>query len=248
MYSCQKYINWNKAMSGFIVLLITITAHSQVFVETYPPSGTTDMGVRVSGVQNLSDRLSYERISGSPFWRDEWQLASLYGANEREKWLCRVKLNLATGELYYLDKDEKELVTEDGLIRKIIFHKSDDTSIATALFMLNPQPVRLNQEMRHTYLQVLNEGAYQLLKLNEKTLGSADSLFGTLKRYFFKDESIYYINHEQALNTLKKLDRDNLLQFLPGSSGHNEWIKQNRINFKKEDDVLRFVNYYNSKK
>jgi len=102
--------------------------------------------------------------------------------------------------------------------------------------------------MRHTYLQVLNEGAYQLLKLNEKTLGSADSLFGTLKRYFFKDESIYYINHEQALNTLKKLDRDNLLQFLPGSSGYNEWIKQNRINFKKEDDALRFVNYYNSKK
>ena len=248
MYSCRKYLSRSRAIAGFIVLLTALSAHAQVFVETYPPYGTTDMGVRVSGIQNLSDRLSYEKISGSPFWHDEWQLASLYGATEREKWLCRVKLNFATGELYYLDKEEKEWATEDGLVKKIVFHNSNDTSVATAVFVLNPYTVRLNQETRHTYLQVLNDGAYQLLKLNERILGSADSLFGTLKRYFFKDESVYYISHDQTLNTLKKLDRDNLLQFLPGSSAHNDWARQNKINLKKEEDVLRFMNYFNSKK
>lgn len=239
----------SKTTVAIIILLIALSARSQVFVETYPPvANTTEMGVRISGLNNLSDRLSYDRINGSPFWSDDWQLASLYGENEKDKWLCRAKLNLATGELYYLDKNEKEWVAEDGLVKKIIFRKNDDTSVVTAVFIVSPQLIRLNQELRHAYLQVLNTGSYQLLRLNEKNLGSADSLFGTLKRYFFKDERVYFINHGQLLNSLKKLDRENLLQFLPGSSEDNEWIKQNRINFKKEEDVLKFMNYYNSKK
>ena len=85
---------------SFIFLLSSVLI-AQVFIETYPPvSNNTDMGVRISGIQNLSDRLPYEKITGSPFYSDEWQLASLSGSNEKEKWLCKVKLNLATGELY----------------------------------------------------------------------------------------------------------------------------------------------------
>lgn len=220
---------------------------AQVFIETYPPvSNNTDMGVRISGMQNLSDRLPYEKITGSPFYSDEWQLASLLGSNEKEKWLCKAKINLATGELYYLNKEGNELVADDGFIRKVIFHKNDDTSVAVAVFILTPERVKLNQQQRNSYLQVLNNGSYQLLKLNKKTLNSADSLFGTLKRYFFKDEENYFIHHNEMTNGLRKLDRDNLLQFLPGSSEQSAWVKQNKINFRKEEDVLRFVNYYNS--
>jgi len=234
---------------GSIILLFSLFASSQVFVETYPPvSNNTDMGIRISGLSNLSDRLPYEKISGSPFWNDEWALASLYGSGEKEKWLCKVKLNFATGELYYLDKEGTELTTDDGLIKKIVVHKNDDTSAVVAVFILTPERIRLNQEQRNSYMQVLNEGSYQLLKLNKKSLNSADSLFGTLKRYFFRDETDYFITHNEMTTSLKRLDKDNLLQFLPGSSGYNEWAKQNRINFKKEEDVLLFMNYYNSKK
>ncbi|MBS1574282.1 MAG: hypothetical protein JST09_03170 [Bacteroidetes bacterium] len=233
---------------NFTFLLSSVLV-AQVFIETYPPvSNNTDMGVRISGMQNLSDRLSYEKITGSPFYNDEWQLASLTGMNEKEKWLCKVKINLATGELYYQDKQGHELVADDGLIRKIVLHKNDDTSAVVATFILTPEPVKLNQERRNSYMQVLNGGSYQLLKLNIRNLNSADSLFGTQKRYFFKDEEVYFIHHNEMLNNLRRLDKDNLLQFLPGSSVYIDWAKQNKINFRKEEDVIRFMNYYNSKK
>jgi hypothetical protein len=238
--------------TGFVFLFIFLRSSAliaQVFIETYPPvSNNTDMGVRISGIQNLSDRLPYERITGSPFYTEEWQLASLTGANEKEKWLCKVKINLATGELYYQDKEGNELVTDDGLIHKVVLHRNDDTSTVVAIFILTPERVRLNQVQRNSYMRVMNSGSYQLLKLTIKNLNAADSLFGTMKRYFFRDEEVYFIYHTEMMNSLRKLDKENLLQYLPGSSAYNDWAKQNKINFKKEEDVLHFMNYYNSKK
>lgn len=246
----ERIESFKKTFSiSLFVFLLSSVLNAQVFIETYPPvSNNTDMGVRISGMQNLSDRLPYERITGSPFYSDEWQLASLIGANEKEKWLCKVKINLATGELYYQDKQGNELVTDEALIKKIVLHKNDDTSVAMAIFILTPERVKLNQERRNSYIQVMNEGSYQLMKLNKRNLNSADSLFGTMKRYFFKDEEDYFIYHSEMMNSLRKLDKENLLQYLPGSSVYNDWAKQNKINFKREDDVLLFMNYYNSKK
>ncbi|MGC4036529.1 MAG: hypothetical protein QM764_11245 [Chitinophagaceae bacterium] len=224
------------------------SSFAQVFIETYPPVSTNTDMIKISGLNTLSDGVPYEKISGSAYYNDEWQLASLFGSGKNEKWLCKIKLNLATGELHYLGKNGDELVTYDGAVKKIVIHKDNDTSKVSAVFILTQEPVKLNQALRNTYLQVLNSGSYELLKLSKRNLNSADSLFGTLKRYFFKDESDYFVYHSEMINGLKRLDKESLLQLLPGSSAFADWVKENRINFRKEDDALAFMNYYNSKK
>lgn len=249
MSQLRKADSASRLLTVVVVLFMSVSSWGQVFVESYPPvSNNTDMGVRISGLGTLGDRLSYERISGSPFWKDEWQLASLYGRNEKEHWLCKAKLNFATGELYYLDQNNQELVAVDGFIRRIVFYENGDTGRHIAEFVLAPQTMLLNQEMKNVYLQLLNIGEYQLLKLNKRSLSSADSLFGTLKRYFFTSESIYFIRHGEILNPMKKLDRDNVLSYLPGAKESELWAKQNKTNFRKEGDVLSFLDYYNAKK
>ena len=236
------------AFSAVVGFLLSASVYSQVWVETYPPvSNPTDMGVRITGLGTLSDRIPYERIGGSPFWSDEWRIATLYGERANEKWLCKAKLNFATGEVHFLDKEDKEMVTGDGIVKKIVFHKLNDTSSVFAVFILNPKPVKINQEFRSSYLQVLNDGRYQLLKLIKKSLSSGDSLFGTLKRFFFTTGSYYFIRHGEIMNPVKKLDIDNIRPLVAGMSAGMDWVKEQRINFRREEDVIAFLNYFNSK-
>ena len=78
---------------------------------------------------------------------------------------------------------------------------------------------------------------------------SADSLFRTMKRYYFSDQVNYYVNNKYGQNTrLRKLSRENILETLRIVAADEEWINKNSIDFKKEEDVIRFLNYYNSRK
>ena len=77
---------------------------------------------------------------------------------------------------------------------------------------------------------------------------SADSLFGTQKRYFFQDQISYYLKADDIVQKLKKLSEDSFYEMMPGitTAASSKWIKENKINFKKEQEVTRFLDYYNS--
>ena len=139
------------------------------------------------------------------------------------------------------------MAANEGLVKKICFHKNDDTSTVDAIFVYNYKPTVLNREIKNSFVQILNFGNYELMKSCKKTVASADSLFGTLKRYYFAAEVKYFMNNDRMIRTIKKLDKTNILSFIPASSSYNEWISQNKINFKKEENVINFLNYYNSK-
>ncbi len=96
------------------------------------------------------------------------------------------------------------------------------------------------------FVQLMNPGKYQLLKYAKRRVGTADSLFGTQKRYFFKDELTYFIRAGEKVEKLKRLNEEFILSLIPLASNHKLWIRENNINFKKEEDVIRFLNYFNS--
>jgi hypothetical protein len=95
---------------------------------------------------------------------------------------------------------------------------------------------------------VMNYGKYELLKHINRKLSSADSLFGTQKRYFFTDEVFYYLKSDDIVQKLKKLSEENFYELMPAmtTAVHRKWIKDNKINFKKEEDFVRVLDYYNS--
>jgi hypothetical protein len=152
-----------------------------------------------------------------------------------------VRINLATGELHFI-KNGEEVILSDDVIAKIIFPRVNDS----AVFVKHMPNLLLNKKPVEAFVQVLNTGKYQLLKYTKRNLASADSLFGTLKRYYFTDEFIYYIRSDEKVERIKKLNKENVLSYVPSSSSYDSWIKENDIDFKKEKDVVRFLNYYNS--
>ena len=111
----------------FCLLCASQFAHAQFAMDVMPNAKPMDPSVIIYGASDLNNGIPYNRIQGSPFWNDEYRLATLFGDNDKEKWRVKTKLNLNTGEVYFLGKNEEELVAPPALVKKIIF-----TAVKTA--------------------------------------------------------------------------------------------------------------------
>jgi hypothetical protein len=127
----------------------------------------------------------------------------------------------------------------------LILRDNIDTSKILAIFEYHNEPSIVLIDKKELYVQVLNNGPYQLLKFDKRVLTSKDSLFGTQKKYLFTDRLYYFISHIQKPEPIKKLTQDFLLAFLPSSLSYKDWIIENKVNLKNEDDAIMFLNYYN---
>ena len=237
-----------KIASCLIAVLLTQLPYylnAQVLFETL--AATKSQGtINIYGRGNLSPSLPYENIKGSAFWSDEWKTATLYGFHANEKWEQPIKLNLATHEIYFKNKDGEELVINNGLVQKIVFHDANDPAKIEAVFLYGLRPPFISNLTTDNFLQVLNEGNYQLLKEATRKVTEGDSLFGTLKKYFFTYETTYFISKKFIVTPLKKLNKENCLQALPvGKNSSEQWITQNKIDLRKEVDVVAFLNFVN---
>ena len=201
-------------------------------------------GFHIDGL-DLNTRIPFENIRGSRFWKDEWELASIY-SNDRRISIVRCRMNLATQEVHFLLNDKEVAASNSNYITSVLFHKGSNPSIVTAAFVRDIPDLFFNKKKVDGFLQVMNFGEYQLLKYTKRIVDNADSLFGTQKRYFFKDELYYFVMVNDKVEKVKRLNEEYILSLIPSASNHKLWIKENNLNFKKEEDVIRFLNYYNS--
>lgn len=242
----------NNLLIVFCLVIISIQTHAQAFMESAPVGTARDGALIVYGSNNIGNkRIPYDRISGSPFWKNEYILATVIDINNQVMGKAPVKLNLYTNEVYFLSPSGEERVVTAGKARKVIFHKGDNEKEILAVFENNLPVIIENNPNAETpsFVQVMNNGDFQLLKHTKMSLITADSLFGTMKRYYFSDQVLYYINNKfgQA-SRIRKLNKDNVMEMLNIDKNTETWANQNAINFKKEEDVARFLDYLSSKK
>jgi hypothetical protein len=183
--------------------------------------------------------LKYSEIAGSPFWKNDYSLAALY-KNGKKAATAPVKINFFTNEIYFLKGEEELVLAEEG-INEIVFLSPGDTTS----FIRNVPNLFVNTKKVDDFVQVLNTGRYQLLKYTKKQLGTADSAM-SYKRYYFSETNYYFLKNLEKIERVKKLDDKNILSFLPLSKTFSDWIKTNGIDFKKEKDIISFLNYYNA--
>ncbi|CAN5176262.1 hypothetical protein BH09BAC2_BH09BAC2_24010 [soil metagenome] len=189
------------------------------------------------------NEIPYSNISGSPFWNEDWKSAELYNKQNVLLGTYKAKLNLATNEIYYKTEDEV-LAAEPNIVTTIIFFNKNDRTHKNVF--TNTAPYFYEGQEREKYAEVLNTGETQLLKITELELSTKDSLFGTFKRHYFKPLVKYLLYQKNRTYTLKKLNDDAVLEHIETPKAYTQWIIDNRINFKREEDIIRFLNYYNS--
>ena len=222
-------------------------AIAQVFIEQgFGPQHQAPT-VSVYGPDASNKKIPLSRVKGSPFWKEEWQLASLYDSKARRINIVPVRLNLATNEFHFMWKEQELVAGDDNKITLIVFHTNNDTSSIGTLFLKNMPDLVLDKKPLAAFVQVMNSGNCQLLKYTSRRVYPAeDSLFGTQKRYLFRDINFYFLKTSDKIERIKKLNNEHFLALIPEASAYKEWVNQNNLNFKKEEDVVLFLNYYNA--
>ncbi|MBX9784657.1 MAG: hypothetical protein K2X48_15315 [Chitinophagaceae bacterium] len=228
-------------------LCFSIYCKAQVFFELQPiGKGNTHMGT-FYGTEGLYKDVPYARIKGSPFWDDDWRPATLYDNNYDIIGRMPVKLNLATGELYYL-KNNEPLVVADDLVRKVVIHTDTVSFNVRAVFVSFMPFIYAYDKKVNDYVRVFHAGKAILIKYTKREMKVADSLFGTQKRYYFADDDFYFLQFNNKVERVKKLNKELLFSLLPGAYSLKAWINQNKLDLRKEEDVVKFIEYYNSVK
>jgi len=219
----------------------------QLMIEQGPSGSTRDGALIVYGLSGSGNRLPYDKIKGSPFLWDEWKTATLYNNSGKSFGIYQVKINLATHEVYYKDVKGQELA-DNGSISKVVFEETDLSGIKYMTYTNDIAEINRNYDRSKKYAAELNNGDYSLIKVTNRTVSQGDSLFGTLKRYFFTDKYDYFLRVNKRIEKLKKLNEDEILQFLPRSVELQQWMRTNKLKLQREEDAVKLIQYINNQR
>lgn len=231
------------SLLGILFLLLT-TAKGQLMIEQGPSGSTRDGSLIVYGLSGSGSRLPYEKIKGSPFLFDEWKNATLYHTSGKAFGVYQAKLNLATQEIHYKDTKGQELA-DDGSIARVVFEEAGPQGTLYLSYFGDLPEVNRNYSGAKRYAQELNKGDLALLKVCSRTVSQGDSLFGTLKRYYFTDKYDYYLRVNKRIERLKRLSEDEISPFVPGFSSFQSWIRSNKLKLNREEDCIKLLNQIN---
>lgn len=237
----------------YLVLISTllwanIILNGQVFIEMGSPVNPRDAfgSINVYGSDGLVKSIPYNRIKGSPFLFEEWNPGVLYDYRDSILAKCPVRMNLATQEIHFLNLKGEEMVPVRAVVKKVFIYDADDSTKLLASFNNNIPEIRLQTKNKDYFVQELNRGKAQLLKITLRKVESADSLFGTQKRYFFADQAEYYLQVNNKVERIKRLTKEEFFVFLPEVSKYNSWIREKKLKFRNEEDFVVFLDHYNN--
>ena len=236
-----------KNILPIMILACSLSADAQVSTGFGPGGGANGGCLIVYGAQELNNKVPYEIIKGIPYWKNDYLPAMLYAPGNKLYGTFWAKVNLASREVEYINKNEEILSAYPDELVKAVFVDPKDSTKIISIFRNDIAEVNLqflNRNKRY-YAQEMNQGPVKLLKVSDKELRVGDSMLRTLKRYYFVDVEDYFIQHENRIEKLKKLNRDEVMKYLPQPSSMDAWIKENNIRFNREEDVLRLLEYYN---
>ncbi|WP_153796492.1 hypothetical protein [Foetidibacter luteolus] len=191
---------------------------------------------------SATGNINYSDVQGSPYWNTEWKMALLVCAGNMEFMLPQAKLNLLNGTVHYISETGKEMVATNA-VNRIVFFDGIDTSKPAVVF---ERFSFTDVSEKNSFYLALNTGNTRLLKLFTAKLESKlDPQVGsTVHR--FQNKSSYFLCVNEVAKTLKKLNKENIFEYITATPALEEWLKKNKNSLKNEEQVTSFLQYYNS--
>lgn len=227
------------------ILVQSVISHAQIQLEYRTPSTGSYGEIRITDPSLMSrpvNQIDYTDITGSPFWNTEWKTATLFTSTNKV-FVEKVKLNLYTSEIHYINTTGKEFSIDAGVIKKVVFYKSSDTTTKLAEFIF----VKAMDDNKMHYLQELNKGETQLYKLSSVSLLKKDyNPIEGKTPYGFTYQHEYYLYYDGVITKLKGLKKKNLFDVMPSGSSTETWLNTNNNKLNNESDFISFLDYYNT--
>ena len=228
----------------FLLLMVAVRLNAQLMIEQGPSASTRDGGIYIYGLTGKENKLRYEKINGSPFLDEAWKNATLYDSKGNTFGKFRVRLNLATHEVHYLDKSGIEN-SDNVQIARVELDSSYISKGEGSVFSSDEEVIRSKFKGQVKFAVHLNDGYYTLMRVTVREVSKSDSLFSTMNRYFFKDKNFYFLKSGRQTVYLKRLSFQELRRCISAE----KWPLQ-RNDFSgnpvsQEEEVLGLLNLIN---
>ncbi|HXB06163.1 MAG TPA: hypothetical protein VNW04_03585 [Puia sp.] len=167
-------------------------------------------------------------VAGSPFLSDNWRLGSLVIMTNRRFDSIKIRLNLFSQEVHFLDRNNNEMSLAKGYIKEVFF--PGNLPGTGGLRFQNGFPAIDEQDAQNFY-QVLTEGRCRLLHSVRKVIATEkDEMTKEVKKEYRTYED-YYLYDGKTMTRVKK---------------DKAVIAGKEIKFKTIDDLKKAIDAYNA--
>jgi len=186
----------------------------------------------------------YEGVDGHPFFIEVFKSSTIKLVSGEVFTDVRSRLDLfkQTIQLNLAGDTSKSVLP--GKITDIVFYDTIRSKPYSYKFQSGYPPI--DDLDRNNFYQVLSDGKVELLKSSVKKINKLkNEMSGELRSQFDIYEN-YYLYVKYEMKRLKK-DKEYLLNLFADKRNELEqYIKEQKINFKSIDSIREFVAYYNS--
>ena len=184
--------------------------------------------------------LSEKDIDGSPYLNDEFIKGSIYTISKTQYSDLPLRYNIYNDEIEF-ETDDNKVAALDApeIVEKVTFGD----------FLMEYIPFEYSNKVKKGFFEVLLKGKASLYSRPEVEFRDAkkpEPYKEAEPAKFIRKDDRYYLRFgmEAAIPCVNK--KDVIGKFPDHSSDIEAFIKKNKINVKKEDDLKKMVEYYNS--
>jgi hypothetical protein len=207
----------------------------------------TDWSQQVILTDNLGRPIKslYEGTKGSPFFIDDFKYSNIRLIAGKQYFNVPSRLNLYTHEVHFRSPEGLEMAAPFGVMLEAEFLDTLTDGSSRSYVFRTGYPNIDQQNEYHFYL-VLAEGKVTLLKyIKRKINEERNELSGEVNKQFDNYED-YYIFRDAKMYRMKR-DKSSYLDLLSDKKPELEtYLKKEPVNFKKQEDISRFISYYNT--
>jgi hypothetical protein len=202
-------------------------------------------GLMIYGSESLKKNVTYADIKGSPFLNDSFRISVVYDQTGKAIARVKSKINFYSFNLHFINQNGQEMVVGPELAKKIQYVDPYDEKKVMQEFSSDVEA--LNQKFeKPVFVQVMNKGGTRLLKYMHRYVGTYDSLMNQFKRYMFITREDYYMQRQETVEPLRKLNKERILAFTRYERELSEFAMQNKLDFRRENDVAAILNHLNT--
>jgi hypothetical protein len=213
------------------------TQSEEVNVENSGRMSTGNMNVQRNGLVSAPVKY-YKVVSGSEYFNDNWLLGDVFFPDGGSATNQLLKINLIDKELYYFQDGNEYLATSPFLkvtlkdtVKKQSYTFYHHTAIDDSLSVL-PK----------TWIQELADaGKFQFYVHFEKSHTDFTPFMSSLAERKINTEKVYYVAYNGTIQKIKKFKK--VTEVLPYLKGLEEFIEQNKLTGKKDEDYLKLANW-----
>jgi hypothetical protein len=202
-------------------------------------------GMMIYGAESLKKNVTYADVKGTPYLSDSFRISILYDQKDRVIARVKTRINFYNFNLHFVDQNGQELVVGPDLVKKVQYIDPYDEKKVLQEFSSDVDALNRKFE-KPVFVQVMNNGDTRLLKYMHRYVGTYDSLMGQFKRYMFITREDFYMQRQETVEPLRKLNRERVLAFTRYERELSDFATQNKLDFRKENDVVAILDHLNT--